>query len=346
MIECTACHTTSPSTINGGPHGMHPISQDWVTGHHDLISKPPTQCKACHGADYRGTVLSRAQAERKWNVFGGSISFARGAQIGCYNCHPGVTEGDANPSVAPTVANVSTNTTNDRSVAMVLPVTGAVATPRIVTQPANGSVGLDSATRIATYFPNSGFVGVDTFTFAAYDGSKSSGLGTGTVTVVQGPFSLAVGAFVPPSYPAGWPVAMSAVPSVTNSSQPVSFDWDFGDGAPHSALQYAAHTYTSPGTYTYSVTLTVSGVSASFTGGIVIGEPVLLSASYADPFVTLSWPVTLADTLLEQTSRLGSLGRWQVVTNPPVIAQGPPTGLQSVTLPAAGNGFFRVSRPW
>src|SRR6516162_9737777 len=36
MAECTTCHTTLPQTINGGPHGMHPIGQAWVGRHSDI----------------------------------------------------------------------------------------------------------------------------------------------------------------------------------------------------------------------------------------------------------------------------------------------------------------------
>jgi hypothetical protein len=36
---------------------------------------------------------------------------------------------------------------------------------------------------VATYFPEPGFAGTDTFTFAAYDGAKNSALATGTITV-------------------------------------------------------------------------------------------------------------------------------------------------------------------
>ena len=67
MIECTACHVTMPNTPNGGPHGMHTIGQSWVGSHGDSINSLPggvAACAICHGTDYRGTVLSRAQADR------------------------------------------------------------------------------------------------------------------------------------------------------------------------------------------------------------------------------------------------------------------------------------------
>ena len=125
MSECTACHTNSPSTITGGPHGMHPVGQTWVSGHHGAPPKATaTQCQACHGTDYRGTVLSRMQADRTLNAFG-TQTFFRGAIVGCYTCHNGprqTTRRTAAPP--PTVTGVVTNTTNDKSVAILLPVTG------------------------------------------------------------------------------------------------------------------------------------------------------------------------------------------------------------------------------
>jgi hypothetical protein len=36
VSECTACHTTTPSTSTGGPHGMHTVGQAWVKGHQDV----------------------------------------------------------------------------------------------------------------------------------------------------------------------------------------------------------------------------------------------------------------------------------------------------------------------
>ena len=138
---------------------------------------------------------------------------------------------------------------------------------------------MNTNTDVATYFPNPGFVGTDQFTFAAYDGSKNSNLATGTVVVAQGPFSIGAAAYVPPTYPAAWPVAFTVVPAVTNNAAPVTFDWDFGDGSTHSTNQYAAHAYALPGTYNWSVISTVSTASTTNNGTIVIGDPVQLTVA-------------------------------------------------------------------
>ena len=290
MSECTACHTNSPSTITGGPHGMHPVGSAWVSRHHDALENGQAtraQCQLCHGTDYRGTVLSRMQADRTLSAFG-TKTFFRGALIGCYTCHNGPGNDSANSSVAPTVTGVVTNTTNDQSVGIPLPVTGVGATLRIISQAANGSVGLNTNTGVATYFPSQGFIGTDQFTFAAYDGSKNSTLATGTVTVAQGPFSIGVAAYVPSTWPAASPAAFTAVPTVTNNAATVTFDWDFGDGSAHSSNQYATHSYALAGIYNWSVTTTVSGATASASGTITVqtaGGPTYIIATSASPVI-------------------------------------------------------------
>jgi PKD repeat protein len=241
--------------------------------------------------------------------------------------------------VPPTVANVNTNTTNDKSVSLLLPVTGAGAVLRIASQPASGSVGLNPNTHVAMYFPSPGFVGTEQFTFAAYDGSKNSSLATGTVVVAQGPFSIAAAAHVPPTYPATWPTAFSVVPTVTNHAAAVTFDWNFGDGSSHSTNQYAAHAYALGGTYHWAVISQVAAASTTNNGTIAISSPVQLGVSRSAGQVTLTWPNTIADTLLEGS---GLFGQWLWVTNPP--SAGP--GLLTLTLPATGKEFFRVRRPW
>ena len=342
MSECVACHTNSPSTVVGGPHGLHPVGADWVTGHRDAFlsgQATNTQCQVCHGLDYRGTVLSRMQADRTLAAFG-TQTFFRGDMIGCFTCHNGPTDLTANASAPPVVTGVVTNTTNDRSVAMTLPATGTGLTLRIISQPVNGSVGLTNS--VATYFPNAGFVGTDTFTFAAYDGSKNSGPATGTVAVAQGAFSIGAVAHVPTNYPATWPVAFAVVPSVTNSAAIVTFDWDFGDGTPHGFSQFPTHPYAAAGTYHWAVVATVSSTTASVSGDIIIKSPIVLSMEFTNNLCTLSWPNSMSDSLLETSPVLGPGAQWTPV---PILPTTIPTTL-SVTLPASGQSFYRVRQPW
>lgn len=353
LVECTACHPTMPNSPNGGPHAMHALGQGWVSGtdavtkHADWIGSLPggvTACQPCHGLDYRGTVLSRAQADRTLiaNFDTGTVTLHtfRGATIGCYNCHNGPGNDNMDTRLQPTVANVFTNTTNDKAVAMILPVSGSGAILNIISQPDNGTVGLSS--NVATYFPNPGFVGSDGFTFAAYDGFKNSDPATGTVSVTQGPVALGITAYAPPSYPAGWPAAFRAVPAVTNTLELVTFDWDFGDGTPHSANTAPVHTYAAPGLYVWTVVGNVASANAIDAGITIVGDPVKLSASRAGSLIRLSWPTSVADTLLEGSDSLDSKAEWRWITNAPIVD----LDSQSVQVPGLGSKFFRVRRPW
>jgi PKD repeat protein len=343
MAECTACHSAVPNTVNGGPHGMHPVGTNWVSTHPGLFDAglaTRAQCRVCHGTDYRGTVLSRAQADRSFSVFGGR-SFFRGAIIGCYNCHNGPDSETANSSAAPTVANVITNTANDHALIIPVTVTGAGAVLKVISQPANGSVGVSSHT--LTYYPAAGFVGTETFTYAAYDGAKNSSLGTATVSVTQGAVQIGAAAYVPPNYPAGMPVPFAVQPAVTNSAATPIFHWTFGDGSPGADGQFPTHTYAQTGSYTWSVVTQLSGKSATNSGTITLTAPITLKAVPAGgQMLTFSWPEASADLLLEQTAALGSQAQWTWVTNTPTHGG----GIQTVTLQNTGTQFYRIRRPW
>jgi len=241
MVECTSCHTSmsvNSTTARGGPHGMHPVGSSWVSGHHDYIGGL-ANCQVCHGMDYRGTPLSRMEATRTINVSmdGTAVSFPtfKGAEVGCYNCHNGPFQSSANTGANPTVSNLATNTLNSQALTFALPVAGAGASARVISQPAHGSVGVSN--NVATYFPEAGYVGTDTFTFAAWNGSKNSLLATGTVTVAQGPFSIAARALAPSSYPANWAAPFAVVATPVNVTGIPTFQWNFGDGSAGSTEQ-------------------------------------------------------------------------------------------------------------
>lgn len=184
LVECATCHGSSPNTVNGGPHGMHPVGATWVSDHADAVEGGGSApCRACHGTDYRGTVLSYSKADRVFSTRYGTRTFWTGFQIGCYACHNGPNSDDSNPNHAPSVQS-TTASSDGTPVAIPLSASdadGNTLTLRIVSQPANGTVGLTGTT--ATYYPDRGYAGTDTFTFAAWDGETDSNLGTATVTV-------------------------------------------------------------------------------------------------------------------------------------------------------------------
>ncbi len=84
--ECSTCHQAPPTNGLGGPHGMHPVGAAWVEAHHeDTFTSNLAACQACHGVDYRGTVLSRMFATR--TMAGRTLT--AGTVVGCYTCHNG-----------------------------------------------------------------------------------------------------------------------------------------------------------------------------------------------------------------------------------------------------------------
>ncbi len=89
VTECVVCHTNLKVTANGGPHGMHTIGQSWVSGHGDYAQNNRQTCAYCHGATFRGTVLSKTSMARSFKTEGGTKAFAAGKAVTCYDCHNG-----------------------------------------------------------------------------------------------------------------------------------------------------------------------------------------------------------------------------------------------------------------
>jgi hypothetical protein len=91
IAECSACHKPGslPMTL-GGPHGMHDVSNAWLSesAHPARYKQNPNSCKTCHGPTLRGSVLSRAAANRTFSGEGAK-SIAKGTQVGCWTCHNG-----------------------------------------------------------------------------------------------------------------------------------------------------------------------------------------------------------------------------------------------------------------
>ncbi|OYY93830.1 MAG: hypothetical protein B7Y41_09810 [Hydrogenophilales bacterium 28-61-23] len=87
--ECASCHKSVPLTADKGPHGMHTVGSAWVGKHGDYAENNKTACAACHGADYRGGILSTAKAARSFNADGKTVNYSAGQKVTCYDCHNG-----------------------------------------------------------------------------------------------------------------------------------------------------------------------------------------------------------------------------------------------------------------
>jgi hypothetical protein len=189
--DCTSCHAMpaiNSATASGGPHGMHPTGTDWIAEHKEY-GENNNSCLGCHGADMRGTPLSRSFSDQTLTFNTGStprsIPLFRGANVSCFLCHKREDDGRLgglfNNNARPVVTNKTLVTAVITPGAVTLGSNEPAATLRIVRQPQHGRVGL--AGNVATYFPDAGFSGADSFGYAAFDGYADSNLGMVSVTV-------------------------------------------------------------------------------------------------------------------------------------------------------------------
>jgi len=272
LVDCDGCHNSQPRTVTGGPHGMHPVGEGWVDRHEDAAEDNPGQCRVCHGTDYRGTVLSRALGDRVVDTEFGTKNFWQGFQIGCYTCHNGPNDEHRNRNRAPVVHDVMASTNRDVPVGMTLSASDADGdrlTLRVVSQPANGTVGLVGT--VATFYPFAGFSGSDTFTYAAWDGSTDSNLGIGAVTVGDGGATCTVGcsAAVASTGEVNSPVSFSGDATLGDCAGGATYEWDFGDGSGASGAD-TNHSYAAAGTFDWSLIVTADGATCTKTGTIEI----------------------------------------------------------------------------
>ena len=92
VSECTVCHQNDQRvTHNGGPHGLHSIGQVYISSHGKAAKSGAAACSVCHGADYRGTSLSKTFAARKFllNSPIHKTRYDQGQLVSCYDCHNG-----------------------------------------------------------------------------------------------------------------------------------------------------------------------------------------------------------------------------------------------------------------
>jgi hypothetical protein len=91
LQECGVCHKSKTvTTIMNGPHGIHAVGQEWVDKHGTVVLHSGTKsCKSCHGADLKGTHLSRAGTDRtlKLGIRNETITLSAGKPVGCTACH-------------------------------------------------------------------------------------------------------------------------------------------------------------------------------------------------------------------------------------------------------------------
>lgn len=325
LLRCTACHVSTPVSLTGGPHGMHSVSQNWVEKHHDIMGDPDDggalQCRACHGSNYRGTALSRAGTGNTFTGRG-THHFWPGFQTGCYDCHNTPTGSTLNTNRPGVVADIAIATTAGSSTAVSLNAAdpeGAALSLRIVSQPAHGRV--SSSGSVATYFPNDGFIGRDSFTYSALDGQTDSNLGRVDVTVNPGECVLTSLPVAPRAAMPNFLAVFRAGATLARCEGAITFDWDFGDGTEHAGEGNPCHAYSAEGDYTWILTVTANGLSYVTNGVITVsstlGPPLELSIENWFFQMNLSWPSDAIPVALESSTEPANPYSWIPVYDPP-----------------------------
>ena len=89
ISKCSVCHGPGLSPSLNGPHGLHNVNDPgWMKAHGLFKAQDPAACQGCHGSDLKGTVLSRAKANRVLRRQGKpALRVAKGTPINCYDCH-------------------------------------------------------------------------------------------------------------------------------------------------------------------------------------------------------------------------------------------------------------------
>ena len=98
LTECSTCHGNQQLglTLNG-PHGMHPVGDpQWTEEHEELAEDNGDVCRACHGNNGEGSVLSRMADTRTLKCDeedlpgcgnDETITLMRGTEVSCDLCH-------------------------------------------------------------------------------------------------------------------------------------------------------------------------------------------------------------------------------------------------------------------
>ena len=103
IIECSTCHEGDLGNTLDGPHGMHAVGGTRFAdgGHEDIAESDKDACRACHGRNGEGTVLSRAATNRTFTIEeckqgtlcpngeyeNFTVHLTRGEPVSCLMCH-------------------------------------------------------------------------------------------------------------------------------------------------------------------------------------------------------------------------------------------------------------------
>lgn len=107
------------------------------------------------------------------------------------------------------------------------------------------------------------------FLNVAYHCWKGDG---GCLETTPGSCSLACAASVSSSATVNSPVSFQATAYPNNCAGTPTFDWSFGEGQAHSSQQNATHSFSTAGTFTWALTVSVDGQTCTRSGSVTVTE--------------------------------------------------------------------------
>ena len=291
IAECGACHTTVPGTTNGGPHGMHPVGQSWVSAHQNAAvatGRPArratartTAARCCRARSAPGRCRRAAPRTGSRD----SKSDATRATTGRAAAEPLPPRRSAsNLSASTSAGHVEerhSHRDRPRRPCAHLPHRlaggqrdGGACRRGGDLLPVGGlrrrrHVHLRGVERVHRVEPRHG------------DGHRRRRRRRTVCTVTSS-------ASAPSTATVGTAVAFTGSATPSNCTGSVAYSWNFGDGSALSSSQSPSHVYSAAGTFQWTMTATIAGVVSTKTGSIVVST----STSTCSLSTTASAPST------------------------------------------------------
>jgi len=257
---------------------------------------------------------------------------------------PGGTSGAATVSVlvatpaAPTVGNASLSVGYNSSGSVGLSPSGVYNSLSIASGPAHGSASISGTT--ATYTPNSGYYGSDSFTYTATGPGGTSGAATVSVSVGAPPAPTVGNASLSVNYNTSGSVGLS--PSGVYSSLSIAS----GPGHGSASISGTTATYTPDSGFSGSDSFTYTasgpgGTSSPATVSVSVGSPlgVSLNQTYWSWYEYLSQSPSISSNIVASAS--GGAGgysyAWQYVSGD--------TAMSATNASSASTGWTRSPTP-
>ncbi|TCS41611.1 lytic polysaccharide monooxygenase [Reinekea marinisedimentorum] len=189
--------------------------------------------------------------------------------------------------VPPTAESVEVTLDQDSSAEITLLGTdsdGTITLYSIETEPTQGTLAGSGNTYV--YTPQSGFYGIDSFTYSVTDNdNQTSATATVYITINNTGNSAPVADLIYSK--SGLTISVDGSGSSDAEGDALSYSWDFGDGS-YAIGETSTHTYSTAGSY--DVTLTVNDGALSGTEVVSVSvTDTLASSSECEYVVTNSW---------------------------------------------------------